>query len=393
MSKQFNKKQLKTIRILLNLQTILKQLNMKKSLLILSLLSSVTFFSKAQDAPKADTAKTAAAPAGPATTTPLTVFGSVDAYYKYDFSGLKTAGGSNIPTSFANEQNSVSLGMIDVGLKKKVGKASFLGELSFGPRGQSQSIPTPASATDNSFHIQNLYISYDLTDKLNVTGGYMSTFIGYEVISPTGNFNYSTSYLFTNGPFQNGGFKATYTFSDRVSLMAGIFNDKWNVYQSNKSVNTFGAQLMVVPVKNWTAYLNFISGHDSGTEVDLTTNYQITSAFKLGLNGATFSAPSGMTGGFDGVALYPQLAVSPAVTLGLRGEYFKCKDGDYVTVGAAPGKSVTGLTATLNFKYGPLTVIPEVRLDHNKDEVFLQSDHVTPTTSASQFLIAAVYAF
>jgi hypothetical protein len=371
---------------------------MKKSLLFLSLLTSATLLSKAQDAPKADTAKTAApaAAAGPATTTPLTVFGSVDAYYKYDFSGLKTATGSNIPTSFANEQNSVSLGMIDVGLKKKVGKASFLGELSFGPRGQSQSIPTAAGTydeTNNSFHIQNLYISYDLTDKLNLTGGYMSTFIGYEVISPTGNFNYSTSYLFTNGPFQNAGLKATYSFSDRVSLMAGIFNDKWNLYQSNKSVNTFGAQLMVVPVKNWTAYINFISGHDSGTEVDLTTNYQISTAFKLGLNGATFSAPAGMSGGFDGVALYPQLAVSPAVTLGLRGEYFKCKDGDYVTVGAAPGKSVTGLTATINFKYGPLTVIPEVRLDHNKDEVFLQSDHVTPTQSASQFLIAAVYAF
>jgi hypothetical protein len=369
---------------------------MKKSLLFLSLLTSATLLSKAQDAPKADTAKTAPAAAGPATTTPLTVFGSVDAYYKYDFSGLKTATGSNIPTSFANEQNSVSLGMIDVGLKKKVGKASFLGELSFGPRGQSQSIPTAAGTydeTNNSFHIQNLYISYDLTDKLNLTGGYMSTFIGYEVISPTGNFNYSTSYLFTNGPFQNAGLKATYSFSDRVSLMAGIFNDKWNLYQSNKSVNTFGAQLMVVPVKNWTAYINFISGHDSGTEVDLTTNYQISTAFKLGLNGATFSAPAGMTGGFDGVALYPQLAVSPAVTLGLRGEYFKCKDGDYVTVGAAPGKSVTGLTATVNFKYGPLTVIPEVRLDHNKDEVFLQSDHVTPTQSASQFLIAAVYAF
>jgi hypothetical protein len=91
---------------------------MKKSLLFLSLLTSATLLSKAQDAPKADTAKAAApaAAAGPATTTPLTVFGSVDAYYKYDFSGLKTATGSNIPTSFANEQNSVSLGMIDVGL-------------------------------------------------------------------------------------------------------------------------------------------------------------------------------------------------------------------------------------------------------------------------------------
>lgn len=351
---------------------------MKKQFLLLSLFASAVFAAKAQDTTKK---------ADP----PLTIYGSVDAYYKYDFSGQKT----NIPTSFANEQNSFSIGMIDVGLKKKVGKASFVGELSFGPRGQAQSIPTALGTyneTDNSFHIQNLYVSYDLTDKFNVTGGYMATFVGYEVISPAGNFNYSTSYLFTNGPFQNAGVKFTYTFSDRASLMAGIFNDKWNYYQSSGRINTFGAQLMVVPVKNWTAYLNLVTGPASGTEFDLTTNYQITSAFKLGANAATFTAPDPAKGGFSGVALYPQVAVAPAVTLGLRGEYFKTKTGDYLTVGPAPGKSVTGLTFTANIKSGGLTFIPEVRLDHNKDAVFLDKDG-KGTQSASQFLVAAVYAF
>jgi hypothetical protein len=62
----------------------------------------------------------------------------------------------------------------------------------------------------------------------------MATFVGYEVISPVGNFNYSTSYLFSAGPFQNAGLKATYAFSDKVSLMAGIFNDTWNSYRSSR---------------------------------------------------------------------------------------------------------------------------------------------------------------
>ncbi|MGZ3833512.1 MAG: porin, partial [Mucilaginibacter sp.] len=39
---------------------------------------------------------------------PLVFSGSVDTYWKYDFSGM-----GNIPTSFANEQNSISIGMID----------------------------------------------------------------------------------------------------------------------------------------------------------------------------------------------------------------------------------------------------------------------------------------
>lgn len=348
----------------------------------------------AQDSTKAPTTPPAAVPI-PATDPPLVFSGSVDTYYKYDFSGLKNPGGSNIPTSFANEQNSISIGMIDLGLKKKIGKAAFVGELSFGPRGQSQSIPNAAGTyteTTNSFHIQNLYVSYDLTDKFTLTGGYMATFIGYEVISPASNFNYSTSYLFTNGPFQNAGFKAAYTFSDKVSLMAGIFNDSWNVYQSIKKVNTFGAQLTLSPLKGWTAYLNLITGGTSGTELDLTTTYQLTNSFKLGLNAADFSAGNGITGGFTGIALYPQLAVSRIVTLGLRGEYFKNKKGTYLSTGPAPGESVTGLTLTANIKAGPLTLIPELRLDTNSQSVFTSSTH-SPDKSASQFLLAAVYAF
>jgi hypothetical protein len=351
-----------------------------KKLLLLSLIPAFAFTFKAQAARMAvDTGKVVADP-------PLVISGSVDAYYKYDFSGQKT----NIPTSFAGDQNSFSIGMLDLALKKKIGKASFVGEASFGPR-SDQSIPVA------NYHIQNLYVSYDVSDKFNLTGGYMATFIGYEVISPTGNFNYSTSYLFTNGPFQNAGFKATYTFSDKASLMAGIFNDQWNVYQSVHNIGTFGAQLMLAPAKGWTAYLNVITSNNttitSGTELDLTTTYQITDAFKLGLNAADYSASNGAgTGGFAGVALYPQIAVSKEVTLGVRGEYFKTKTGTYAAFGPAAGSSVTGLTFTANIKSGPLTLIPEIRLDNGSNTMFLDSNNAA-TKSAAQFVLAAVYAF
>jgi len=369
---------------------------MKKVILLLCLFAAtvITFKANAANMP-ADTGKAAAAPAAPApppsTDVPLTFSGSVDTYYKYDFSGH-----ANIPTSFGNENNSVSIGMFDLGAKKTVGNASFVGELSFGPR-SDQSIPTAG------YHIQNLYVSLNLSSKFNLTMGYMSTFIGYEVISPASNFNYSTSYLFTNGPFQNAGLKGTYTFSDKVSLMAGIFNDKWNVYTSSAYVNTFGAQLTITPVKNWTAYLNVASGYTSGTEFDLTTTYQITDAFKLGLNAADFTAGAHYTGGFSGVALYPQLAVSKAVTLGIRAEYFMDKSGTYGAYpttgpfgnvfGPGPGESVTGLTFTANIKAGPLTLIPEIRFDSSSKSDYFTDNNMAATSSATQFLFAAVYAF
>lgn len=325
------------------------------------------------------------------TSTPLQISGSVDAYWKYDF-----AKKANIGTSFASDQNSVSLGMIDIALKKATGKTSFVGEVSFGPRGQGQSIPS-AGDYNNSFHIQNLYANYAFTDKFSMTAGYMGTFVGYEVISPVGNYNYSTSYLFTNGPFQNAGLKATYAFSSKASLMVGLFNG-WNVYTAANGVSNFGAQLMLAPVKGWTAYLNLLTGEDAyggyGTVLDLTTGYQITDKFKLGLNLADFSKSKAADGGYSGAAVYLQQAITSSFGLGLRAESFKSKSGvnGLTLSGVTPGKSVTALTLTANLKAGGLTFIPELRLDNGSAVQFLNANGKA-TKSASQFSLAAVYAF
>ncbi|TDD97429.1 porin [Flavobacterium cellulosilyticum] len=346
---------------------------MKKVIFILalSLTGSIAF---AQDA-----AETAPA------STPLEISGSADVYYKYDFAKLP-----NIGTSFATDQNSVSLGMLDIALKKTTGKASFVGEISFGPRGQFQSIPNSDNTYNegngyNSFHIQNLYATYAATDKLSFTAGYMGTFIGYEVISPLANFHYSTSYLFTNGPFQNAGVKANYAVSDKVGLMVGMFNDSWNSYNADpiKGLNAFGAQLSLTPTEGISAYLNFMDGSVSGTIVDLTATFQLTDEFLLGLNTADFS--NGDKVGYTGIALYPSYAVTENFGLGLRGEYFKYKENSGDT-------SVTALTLSANLKSGGLTFIPEFRLDSGKDKMFLDSNMI-PTKSASQVSLAMVYGF
>jgi hypothetical protein len=82
--------------------------------------------------------------------------------------------------------------------------------------------------------------------------------------------------------------------------------------------------------------------------------------------------------------------VSKVVTLGIRGEYF-----EYKSVGTTPSSNVTGLTFTANIKAGAITLIPEVRFD-NRSSAFpiaFSDSNLAPTNSASQFLIAAVYAF
>ncbi|MXV17873.1 porin [Hufsiella ginkgonis] len=318
----------------------------------------------------------------------LQISGSVDTYFKYDFEK-----GANIQTSFASDHNSVSLGMLDLALKKSTGKASFVGELSFGPRGQLQSIP--GGDGSGSFHIQNLYTTYAFTDKFSMTAGYMGTFIGYEVISPVANYNYSTSYLFTNGPFQNAGIKANATLSDKIGVMVGLFNSEWNAYSATPTLglNNFGAQISLAPIKGWNAYLNMITGSTAGTEFDLTTAYQITDKFKLGLNVADYSAAGDSDEGFTGGALYASYGA-----IGVRAESFKSKAvSSVVYSGVVADESVFALTVSGNIKAGGLTVIPEIRFDNGSTNMFRKSGTL-PTAapdskSASQFALALVYAF
>lgn len=319
---------------------------------------------------------------------PFEISGSVDLYYKYDFNGYESEDGSgSIFTSFADQNNSVSIGMANLIIEKTVDKASFVADLAFGPRGQSSSILNGSDG--NSFHLQNLYVSYAFTDKLSVTGGFMGTFVGYEVISPADNFNYSTSYLFSYGPFQNAGIKLNYEINDKVGFMVGLFND-WNEYQDVNGLNDFGAQLRISPVENWDAYINFVTGKFSGTEIDLTTTYQITDKFFLGLNAADYTVADG-DAGFSGAALYAQIATSDAFALGIRGEVFKEKEftAEGISYESVP---YTALTLSGNIYLGPLTIIPEIRTDFTDAERFTKSA-TEFSKSAAQFLVAAVYSF
>jgi len=319
---------------------------------------------------------------------PLLISGSVDTYYKYDFSGE-----SQIGTSFAGSQNSISIGMVDVVLEKSIGKVSFVGEIAFGPRA-SNSAPGP---------IQQLYIAYDATDKLRISGGFMSTYIGYEVISPTGNLNYSTSYLFSNGPFQQGGVKLDYAVSDRFALMVGVFNE-FDSYTNTNGGMDLGAQLYLAPIAGLDLYFNFVTSDDSGTETDLTATYQASEKFLVGLNvaqrtsGSFYDTKQGAGVNFSGAAAYLNYTLNEVVALGLRGEYFTDMEGSVFGVSDpnAPGQllstPVTALTLSANIGSGAIKLIPEIRLDMAGEQIF-ENSNAMPTANTGQFLLAAYYTF
>ena len=315
----------------------------------------------------------------------LSISGSVDTYYKYDFSGY-----TQRSTWFGEDNNSVSIGMIDVALSHELGKASFVGEFALGPRAIGEGGSGMATAPGT---IQNLYVSYALTDALSVTGGFMGTFVGYEVISPAANFNYSASYLFSNGPFQNAGVKLDYAISDSFGVMFGVFSSSWDRYSPEfmgLGMNSIGAQVYVAPVDGLDIYVNYITG-SLFSEWDITAGYQITDAFYLGANIAQNMEYGGdEDAGFFGFALYPQLAVSESAAIGLRFENWTPEFTDAPTINS--------FTISGNLKAGNLTFIPELRIDSASEDIFYDGDpgdtaNTSPAGSFTELLFAAVYSF
>lgn len=296
--------------------------------------------------------------------------GSLDTYYKANLTAPNDTEQISTATSFA-DKSGFSLGMANIIARYEKGKVGGVADLVFGPRGEQAS----------SSIVNQLYAFYNVSDNVKLTAGKFNTYLGYELISPVGNFNYSTSYLFTNGPFNHTGLKADFTLSDKASLLLGVFNQT--------DVNDFnpdGSYAIGAQVGYSSQYLNLLYDKAGlGIEVDYTGGFNATESLFLGIN-AAYADNEG--NGFLGAALYPQYKVADAFTLGLRGEYFS----RHFDIDGVDDASVLALTLTGSYTVEDLTIKPEFRLDNGSEDIFINTD-LSPTKSLASFLIAAIYKF
>ncbi|WP_298354313.1 porin [uncultured Dokdonia sp.] len=319
----------------------------------------------------------------------FTVEGSVDVYFRQNISGPNGEDAIAPNTSFAN-RNGFALGMANVigSFESENGKVGAVADLVFGPRGEEAVFLSGPSSNI----VNQLYVYWNVSEKVKLTLGNFNTFLGYEVISPTANFNYSTSYMFSYGPFSHTGIKADFTLSEDFSAMLAVLNQTDATEFNFDNDYTLGAQLGYK-----STYLNFLYGKQGGSsestfQVDLTTGYDLSDDFFLGLN-ATYNDTDGAS--FYGVALYPQFKTSDAFTLGLRGEYFAEGEGGAGAIGGYDlegDASVVAVTLTGSYSVGDLTIKPEFRLDSASEDTFLDTDQ-DPSNSLSSFVIAGIYKF
>jgi len=304
----------------------------------------------------------------------LSLEGSVDVYYRRNLSTNST---DLAPaTSFAN-LNGFSLGMFNLISSYDTENTGFVADLVFGPRGEDAVF----LSTGSSNIINQLYAYWDVSNSVTLTMGNFNTFLGYEVISPTGNFNYSTSYMFSYGPFSHSGLKADIALSENFTTMLAVLNATDATEFNPTNFNTLGVQLGYKGT-----FINALYGKQDANlkpsfQIDFTGGYDLSEKFYLGIN-STYNDTDG--NGFYGAALYPQYSFGK-LTAGLRGEYF-AEVGDGVgAIGA--DANVINFTTTLDYEIENLNIKLEYRLDKASEQVFEQKDNL------SSIVLAAVYSF
>jgi len=351
----------------------------------------------------------------------LTFSGSVDTYFHSSFNTTNEYyGGAYAPSTSFADLKGFGLGMVNLITSYGGDKAGFTADLVLGPRGQAAVFGTASGQAI----INQAFAYYKFSDKVTLNMGQFNTFVGYEVISPTVNFHYSTSYLFSWGPFNHTGARLDFALNNGFVAKLAVMNPTDIVEFNPVNTYTLGAQIGKTTDAGGI-WFNFLYGDQDGTldtdevtagdasagklfQADVTLGYNLSPKFYLGFNASTQSVAVGeeadlngtivKAGGkpssFYGFAVYPKLTLTENFSVGARAEYFAIKNNHLDIIGLSEESgdgNVVEFTVSGNYKVGGLMIIPEVRIDKTSEKSFkvgAEYKDVMPS-----FTLAAVYKF
>lgn len=347
----------------------------------------------------------------------LTFSGSVDTYFHTSFRRQEDAPN----TSFA-QLPGFGLGMVNWIANYEGKEVGFTADLVFGPRGKDAVF---ANLYTSQSIINQAFVYYKLSDAITINMGQFNTFLGYEVISPAVNFHYSTSYMFSYGPFSHSGLRADIDFGGSLSAKLAVMNPADLVEFNPAGTYSFGAQIGYAR-EGGSIWISIMDGDQDGKlkdydqdgdhisegntfHADITGGWNFTTSFYLGFNGTFRTVAHGeqwdangnvvesVSGskGFMGFALYPKISLSERLAVGARGEYFSVQN-NYISpflLDANGDGNVIDLTLSANYKTGRLTIIPEFRVDFTSQDSFEKVGSGGFSNHLSTFTLAGVYKF
>ncbi len=238
----------------------------------------------AQEASAPATTPATQAASAPEDPKPATVIsGYADVYYRYNLAKPTKAVGYNNFTSFTNSHNSFALGMASLKVEHTTGKVGIVADLGFGTRAEEFAYNDKGTLLAA---VKQLYITYAPADWLKLTAGTWGTHVGYEVLDPYLNRNYSMSYMFTNGPFSHTGLKAEVT-KGKHGFMLGISNaTDYRVPPDDQINKKFViAQYSLAATDDVKFYPNYVGGKGPDTakvnQVDLVATAKLSDKFNI----------------------------------------------------------------------------------------------------------------
>ncbi|TMI82245.1 MAG: porin [Bacteroidetes bacterium] len=320
----------------------------------------------------------------------LTISGSLDAYYRYNFHNAKDSAHTNNYTSFTNSQNSFELGMASIKGDYSIGKVDGVLDLGFGKRAEEFSY----NDSKTMAAIKQAYVSFAPSDKVKFTMGKWATHVGYELLDAYLNRNYSMDYMFSYGPFFHTGLKMDVTATKNIAFMVGVANPTDNTSASFAKKNFLGQVHLTSSSGKINGYVNYVGGKDMSdatvNQFDAVVTATVSSKFNVGYNGTVKSVKAdGKSDGDSwwGSALYLNYDPVSMFGLTLRGEYFDDEKGV-----AGFYNKIFDVTLSGNIRINNLTIIPEFRLDSGEEPMFYKNSGEL-VKSTGTFLLAATYHF
>ena len=269
--------------------------------------------------------------------------------------------------------------------------------------------------SDDNFDVTQAFLQY-ATGSWTIIGGKFVTSAGAEVINTPTNTNFSRSILFGYAiPFTHTGFRATYAFSDTLSVIGGA-NQGWDDIKDTNSSKTGEAGVSWTPSKMVSVAVMTHFGKERAAGL---TNSELPAAFRLEgqrklldavvtinatekltfvlnydnasqANTVNVTPNGSRTSKWNGFAGYANYQFNDQWRLSARAETFNDKQG-YRTGVVQKWTEGTLTVAWLPTK--PIELRGEVRRDHSNVASFLDRNGVTGRSNNSSYGLQFLYKF
>jgi len=353
----------------------IKEDEMRKTIKLFSFLASFVIAGAFSQALAQTAAATPAAPT-------VVVGGMVDTYFAYDFTH-QTAGTTGLGTGYFynNVDSSYTMGLAEAKVTATQGPASAHLVLAYGQEGALALGAAPG------IDVLQAYVSYT-SGQWTFNAGKFVTWMGYEVIESSSNWNYSHSLLFGTLPFWHTGMSVNFAPSSSFGI-TGYVVDGINTNTTPSSVigKEYGLEFAITPNSMWTITLNGMFGpadqpgtvplgisNDLAWTGEAIVVYKPDSMWSFALDAemgstalpAAFTAPSSLS--YWGIALYGRDQIASDFAIALRLEDLNDADDSVLGYGGGitNGVAASAKEVTLTFEH-PFTANLLGRLEGRYD--------------------------